>query len=265
MKTHSTYLQESLKDNKILRWPNSLMPLKVYVSPFKWYQKSKQQDSLLYSHFVSEALNIWSKATNGAFTYTLTNDFNNSNINVIWRRVDRQSLGLCRIDGIKDNMIFSAEVEIGISDGKLHAMYQDTDEVKHTIIHEMGHAIGLPHSPFQEDIMYVPHQYGQIIPSTRDVNSVRWLYQLDPGFDPSAYYKDWGLSHNATIDDLIWVYENKDAIEEGEIEAEPQQPKPQPPTKNLDIHQQQDLLAYQNLYNLSLQKIKVDIHNKKKN
>ncbi|MEW5821458.1 MAG: SprT-like domain-containing protein [Cyanobacteriota bacterium] len=263
----TSYLHSSLKDNRIFRWPDKLMPLKIYVAPFHWYQKTKREESPLYNLFVSEALKIWSDATFGKFSYVFVNDYHQSNINITWRRVNRKSLGLCHMSGTKDYMMYSAEVEIGLSDGLIHQAYQDTNEVKHTIIHEMGHAIGLGHSPHYQDIMFVPHQYGQIVPSTRDLNTAKWLYSLDPGFEASPYMEDWGLDRNSSIDELIWVYEHQDQFYQGQQvpSADGDQGSEQQYSSSPDeaILTQQEILAYRNLYNISLQNIKVDLNNKK--
>lgn len=261
MKTLGTYLQAALKDNSILRWPEKLMPLKVYVAPFRWYQKSKQQDSCLYNMYVSEALKIWSEATDGHFKCIMTNDYKNSNINVLWRRVNRSSLGLCHVDATKEYMIYSAELEIGISDGIIYSAYQNVDEVKHTIIHEMGHSLGLPHSPYIDDLMYIPHQYGVVNITERDRNTARWLYALEPGFNPAPFMKDWGLEPTASIDDLIWLYEHQDDLEK--LQPEQNNIPEHLPEHEKVILKEQETLASKNLYQMSLQHIKVDLAKKR--
>lgn len=226
--------------------------------------------------FVTEALQVWSVATGGKFTFQVVQKYDESNINLIWRRVDRKSLGLCHTEW-KNNQIFSAEVEIGISDGTLHAAYNNTDEVKHTIIHEIGHAIGMPHSPYQADIMYVPHQYGVVEISPRDSNTAKWLYSFDPSYNYKFNLPEYGLPATATIDEMIMAIENPAGLvnhqaskgmqgrgkqiaanSPGSVSAS----KPVP--KGLSINDQQQLLMNRNLYNLSLQNIKVDIHQKMK-
>ncbi len=212
-----TYLDQCLKDDLTVRWPDSAMPIKVYVAPFKWYEKSKQQESYAYNKMVLEALNLWSNISNGSIKFQLVQAVSQSQIDISWRRVDRKSLGHCEYLISPDSAMYSCEIKIGISDGLIHAQYNDFSEVEHTILHELGHALGLiGHSKGSTDIMYVPHQYGVTGLSKRDVETLRWLYKLPVGFNYQMAGQKYNLPPGFTIHDVI------DAMLGGTSKAKPQ-------------------------------------------
>ncbi len=246
---HITYLQDNLKDNRIIRWPENCFPLKFYIAPFRWYAKTGN-DSYKYQALVKRALQEWEKVGGGKVKFKVVNTLNESQINLDWKRVDRKALGHCYFHFDNNSRLYSAEVQIGLSDGILHHQYQDENEVYHTILHEIGHALGLGHSTYDTDIMYTPHKYGVVNLSPRDALSVQWLYRLPYG----TSVKEFAQKHNMNtdnIDDVIL----KIATEGKSHAFEDVKNSIRLPQK--DLMQEQDKLAEMKKYNLQLQNVRV--------
>lgn len=247
-----TYVAESLKNGRIMRW--TFMPLNVYIAPMNFY--SKQGQDMKYRHMVIRALEEWQKATRGKISFKVVNTLLESNVNIDWKRVERKALGHCYFSFDGANRLYGAEVAIGLTEGLVHADYMDESEVYHTILLEIGHAIGLGHSHNKADIMYTPHQRGINSISQGDVLTVNWLYSLPQGATTAEVASRYGIG-GSDIDEIITKFINKKTPSEFEkVKSSVKIPK-------RDLLEEQETLANLRKYHMALQNVQISDEMKK--
>ncbi|OGI19645.1 MAG: hypothetical protein A2255_08700 [Candidatus Melainabacteria bacterium RIFOXYA2_FULL_32_9] len=177
------YIDNALDGGLIVRWNLEKMPLKLYLGNYK--DVSGYQS--YYGSAVKRAFSDWINKLDGLMNYTLVSNPNDADIVIKFvPAIDTTNTGSGFISGltshhIKGNILKYANIEVSTMRPN-KTIFTETD-IYYTVLHEIGHALGIMgHSYNEDDVMY-PVAIGKksvnLVFSHRDVNTIKLLYKLD--------------------------------------------------------------------------------------
>lgn len=166
-----------LNGKRIQRWEVQRMPLKVFINqdirnPF--YKRH-------YTQMMQQALDAWCAASNNKIGWSESENADDADITVDWASFPESTAEA----GITNASTFGRSASDRTFNKAAITIYTlrrdgsdvSDKEVNATCLHESGHALGLPHSANNQDIMFFansPHCLGKL--TKRDMETISKLY-----------------------------------------------------------------------------------------
>jgi len=172
----STYLNEMLAasgDSMLRRWDNRMSsPVRVWFAPTV---AANFQPPFIDA--IRRAFGLWS-AAGVPVAFDFSADSSSAEVVFRWKpQFDIERSGQTDLHWDQDGHIQSAVVTLATFDPKGRAM--DVDDIRVVAEHEIGHVLGLDHSPDSTDLMFPTAKVREL--SDRDVRTMLLLYLLTPG------------------------------------------------------------------------------------
>jgi len=194
--TRKTYLNDCVYNGHVRRWNKDT--LLIFIAPCEDPQ---------YSKMVKTAYQLWLAETNHYLKVEYVEDLYESDINISFFSFDIDNFGSCEFSYDNKGQFIGAEISIPMLDLENYPQY-DMQNIFQTTLKLVGHSLGLPNSPYKEDITFKDYQYTKVVGLTdRDRLSMKWLYRIKSEISVANLVEMVGLDKNTSLDDYIAFFE----------------------------------------------------------
>ena len=194
------YIEACIREKGYLwRWHHTSFPLKIYIQ--------SQTDKPLPSYFetdVKKAFQTWQNNSGGIVSFVFVNNKEQADIIVYFKNnaLSKQSaqvtLGQTN-HRVTDN-ILQKPVIVNLIPYNSGTVYLSSGTIYAVALHEIGHSLGLCHSPNPQDNM-TPVKYlsvGRL--SKSDINTLKLLYSVIPDVSDKPYNSEYRSKYVTTWD-----------------------------------------------------------------